>query len=507
MTSSATRRVLTNVRPRRIRLRDGNFWRTQALVAFSVIVVYGFDLFFPHEGLAGGLHDIPVITVIAPVLYAALVFGLEGALLTSLWCALLIAPHSIVASGSDYEWLGDAGSLTLISIAGAFLAFRVEREREERRHAESISERLRFLNELAAVFDRPIDAPQLLQELTDRLRLNLELDLAWVRYQPVEHPAGVQLTTSGDAAAAGLDPDAVGSAAAELMARADRTWITVGDMVVVALGYEGRFMGALGAVRHSRPLDDDERGTLTAAAAQASVSLENQELQQNRREILTSYARQLTNAQEEERRRIARELHDGPTQALTGLCRGLDLVQAELKDSDSAADITRSLRVVAEEAVADLRRLARDLRPGILDDLGLLSAVEWLTEDLRERSDLQLSFSSSGQPGKLTGDQELSAFRIVQESLNNIEKHAAASNVDVSVACEPDGIRVSVHDDGSGFEPDPQTETFARDGRYGILGMQERARLSNGSLQITSEPNAGTTVTLNLPWAQQPVEV
>ena len=157
--------------------------------------------------------------------------------------------------------------------------------------------------------------------------------------------------------------------------------------------------------------------------------------------------------------------------------------------------------------MAALRRLARDLRPGILDDLGLLSAVEWLTEDLRERSDLQLSFSSSGQPGKLTGDQELSAFRIVQESLNNIEKHAAASNVDVSVACEPDGIRVSVHDDGSGFEPDPQTETFARDGRYGILGMQERARLSNGSLQITSEPNAGTTVTLNLPWAQQPVEV
>ena len=492
------RRGLASVRPRRIRLHDEAFWRTQALVAVAVTVVYGFDVVFHHDGLALGLHDIPVVFVIAPVLYAALAYGLEGAILTSIWCTLLIAPHSVVVAGDDYEWLGDAGTLTVITITGAFLAFRVEREREERLHAESVSERLRFLNELASVFDRPIDGPQLLQELVDRLRSNLQLDLAWVRYEPGENSAHVHLATSGEAAATGVDPEPVASAAAELMARADRTWITAGDMVVVALVVEGRTIGALGAVRHVRALDEDERGTLTAAAAQASVSLEYQELQQNRREILTSYARQVTNAQEDERLRLARELHDGPTQALSGLCRGLDLVLAELGDNDDVADTTRSLRTVAEEAVADLRRMARNLRPRVLDDLGLLSAVEWLAEDLRERTDLNVHFNTSGHPCDLSGDQELGAFRIVQEALNNIEKHAHASTVDVSIDCIANRLHLSVRDDGAGFNPNPETSAFAQQGRYGILGMQERARLNNGDLEITSNTGDGTTITLDL---------
>lgn len=492
------RRGIASLRPRPMRLRAPAFWWTQALVAASVAIVYGFDVFFHHDGLAGGLHDIPIIFVIAPVLYAALTFGLEGAILTSLWCAILVAPHSVIITGDDYEWLGDVGTLSVISVTGAFLAFRVEREREERLHAESISERLRFLNELASVFDRPIDAPQLLQELVDRLRDNLQLDLAWVRYEPGEHPAHIRVATSGEAESAGVDPGPVAAAAAELMARADRGLVTVGDMVVVALAAEGHHMGALGVLRSDRVLDDDERGTLTAAAAQASVSLENQELQQNRREILTSYARQVTNAQEDERRRLARELHDGPTQALAGLCRGLDLVLAELDESDGVADTTRSLRTVAEEAVADLRRMARDLRPRVLDDLGLISAVEWLAEDLRERTELDVQFHTSGQSYQLTGDQELGTFRILQEALSNIEKHAHASNVDVSIDWSDDHLSLSISDDGDGFDPGSGNGTFAEQGRYGILGMQERARLSNGNLEITSNIGGGTTVTLDL---------
>lgn len=499
------RRSLASVRPRRVRLHDEAFWRTQALVGLSVGIVYGFDFFFHSDGLALGLHDIPVTFVIAPVLYAALAYGLEGAILTSVWCAFLVAPHSVIVAGDEYEWLGDAGTLTVITVTGAFLAFRVEREREARVHAESTSERLRFLNQLAAIFDRPIDAPELLQELVDRLRDNLQLDLAWARYEPGEQPAPIHVATSGEAAAGGLNGESVAASATELMARADQTWITVGDMVVVALASEGRTMGALGAVRQARPLDEDERGTLTAAAAQASVSLENQELQQNRREILTSYARQVTNAQEDERLRIARELHDGPTQALTGLCRGLDLVLAELGDAADVADTTRSLRSVAEDAVADLRRMARDLRPRVLDDLGLLSAVEWLAEDLSERTNLDVRFHTTGDFAELRGDQELGAFRIAQEALSNIEKHASASTVEVSVDSTADGLRVSIQDDGTGFDVIPGTGAFARLGRYGILGMQERARLNGGELRIDSEPGAGTTVTLDLAWATESV--
>lgn len=500
-------RRLASVRPRRIRLRDPAFWWTQALVIASVGIVYGFDIAFHHDGLAGGLHDIPIIFIIVPVLYAALAFGLEGAILTSLWCAILVTPHSIIVAGEDYEWLGDVGTLSVISVTGAFLAFRVEREREERLHAESISERLRFLNELASVFDRPLDAPQLLQELVDRLRNNLQLDLAWVRYEPGEHPAHIHVATSGEAEAAGVDPGPVAAAAAELMARADRGLVTVGDMVVVALAAEGHHMGAVGVLRSDRALDDDERGTLTAAAAQASVSLENQELQQNRREILTSYARQVTNAQEDERRRLARELHDGPTQALAGLCRGLDLVLAELDESDDVADTTRSLRTVAEEAVADLRRMARDLRPRVLDDLGLLSAAEWLAEDLRERTELDVQFNATGEPHQLTGDQELGTFRIIQEALSNIEKHANASTVEVSIEWSANHLQLRISDDGDGFDSSAHEGAFAEQGRYGILGMHERARLNDGDLQITSEPGTGTIVTLDFARVERPTAV
>ena len=114
-----------------------------------------------------------------------------------------------------------------------------------------------------------------------------------------------------------------------------------------------------------------------------------------------------------------------------------------------------------------------------------------------------MRFHSSGEPGELRGDQELGAFRIVQEALSNIEKHARASTVEVSIDSTTDGLRVSIRDDGIGFDVIPETGGFARLGRYGILGMQERARLNGGDLQIGSEPGVGTTVTLGLAWASQ----
>lgn len=500
-TRVSTSRALARVRPHRARWHDRAFWRTQALVVGALVVLYGFDVLFHDAGFARGVHDLPVMLFLAPVLYAAIAFGLEGALLTALWCAFLVAPHSVFVARDDLEWVGDIGTLTVITVTGMFLAFRVEKEREARLRAESVSDRLGLLNELATAFDRPMDTAQLLQELVDRLSGSLELDQAWVRYLPHTDESRATLATGGAAGAADPRVETVSTSASRLLASANRPWIAVGDMVVVALIAEGRFLGALGATRASSPLDADETGTLTAAAAQAAVTLENQELQRSRREMLTSYARQVTNAQEDERRRIARELHDGPTQALSGLCRGLDLVQATTGDPEDVVATARSLRSVAEGAVADLRRLARDLRPHVLDDLGLESAVEWLAEDLRERSGLEVRVASTGEMRELTGEEELGVFRIVQEALSNVEKHAAATTVEIALDSEPHGLRVRIVDDGRGFAADAGATDFARQGRYGVLGMQERARLHGGELQVESRPRSGVTVTLEVPWA------
>jgi signal transduction histidine kinase len=268
--------------------------------------------------------------------------------------------------------------------------------------------------------------------------------------------------------------------------------------VVAPLAVEGRYLGAVGARRSRSPLDDDERNVLAAAAAQASVTLENLELQRTRRETLTSYARQVTNAQEDERRRIARELHDGPTQVLSGLCRGLDVLRAQHQRTESAVAATEELRAVAEDAAADLRRITRDLRPTMLDDLGLVSAIEWLASDVAERAGLEIEVTVEGAGSRLTSEQELGVFRIVQEALSNVEKHAQASHVAITIEGESDRLRATVRDDGIGFVAPPDNSMLAVAGRYGLLGMQERARLSMGELRLQTAPGEGTAVTIEV---------
>ncbi len=156
------------------------------------------------------------------------------------------------------------------------------------------------------------------------------------------------------------------------------------------------------------------------------------------------------------------------------------------------------LRSVAEDALVDLRRVTRDLRPTILDDLGLVSAIEWLASDLRDRSGLDVRLSSRGTGSGLSSEQEVGVFRIVQEALSNVEKHAQASRVDLAVDCDGDGLRVVVRDDGVGFDRSADVGALARRGRYGLLGMQERAALNGGRLSVDSALGRGATVTLEI---------
>ncbi len=494
-------RVLRAVRPRRARFTEREFWWTQALIAASSTIVYGQHLFFDSHADVGGFHDIPAMTYIAPVMYAALAYGLEGAILTSLWVTVITAPHMARFETGESEWLGTLGTLTIVTVTGAFLAFRVERERDERVRAEAVSERLRLLNELAEVFDRSQVVPPVLQELADRLRRGLRLDFVWVRYTLAREDGGSLYVTSGDTRGLGA-PEEIAATTSRALERvqADPTpWQASDGWLAVPLMTERRSLGALGAARASSALDDDERDVLISAAAQASVALENYELQRERREALTSYARQVTRAQEDERRRVARELHDGVTQALSGLCRGLDVLQAEHHDLENIhADSVAELRTVAEQALVDLRRLTRDLRPTGLDDLGLIPALERLASELGERCGVTVTVTKKCEARALSSEQELGVFRIVQEALSNVEKHAHASRVEVRVECSDDLLRVTISDDGRGFETPPDPAAFARAGRYGLLGMQERAALHSGTLSVRSSPGGGTTVALEI---------
>jgi two-component system sensor histidine kinase DegS len=210
-------------------------------------------------------------------------------------------------------------------------------------------------------------------------------------------------------------------------------------------------------------------------------------------------------AQEEERKRIARELHDDIAQSILLLSRQLDILISKSDSRIPKASIAELERIenIANDAYKSLQRYARDLRPSILDQMGLVAALNWLTEELGKELGIKTSVKADDLP-PLPSEVELAMFRIAQETLNNIRKHAEASSVEISVQLTMNNLKMSITDNGKGFLISKLTGDLAKEGKLGVLGMEERARLIGGSLQIKSAPGKGTTVVARAPiWTRQ----
>ena len=199
----------------------------------------------------------------------------------------------------------------------------------------------------------------------------------------------------------------------------------------------------------------------------------------------------VVSAQETERRRIARELHDETGQALTSMLLGLRAAE-EAKDDGARRAALASLRELATATLQDVRRLAVELRPRALDDFGLEPALERLIEAFRERSGLEAQFEARiGE--RLPPEIETALYRIVQEALTNIAKHARATTISVLVARKSSSVTAVIEDDGVGFSPDQPFDGL------GLVGMRERVELLGGRLVVESRPGAGTTVAVEVP--------
>ena len=208
--------------------------------------------------------------------------------------------------------------------------------------------------------------------------------------------------------------------------------------------------------------------------------------------------RKLFTAQEEERRRIARELHDETSQSLNGLVMRLEAASA----SDSA-EKTRALldemKKLAVRTVDNVHKVIFDLRPAILDDLGLLPAVRWYAQNRLSEQKVNVRIEVTGEERKLPAHVENGIFRVVQEAVNNIARHAEAQSVLLSVEYEEKALKIEIDDDGKGFvekEYDPQQ---ANAQGLGLMGMRERISILGGELKITSEPGKGTHIYLRVP--------
>jgi signal transduction histidine kinase len=216
---------------------------------------------------------------------------------------------------------------------------------------------------------------------------------------------------------------------------------------------------------------------------------------------LRQYAIQVLESQEEERKRISRELHDETVQDLVGLVQRIELCRSAMqRDPTAARQRLDELQSLVEGALADMRRMSNDLRPFILEDLGLSAALQAVSEESAQYLPAaRFHCEIVGDERRLAAELELTVFRVVQEALTNIRKHTpGATQVNVTLYFEEWGVLVTVEDNGSGFQS-PDIQTLARHGHLGLAGMYERANLFDGELSITSAPGEGTTITLHLP--------
>ena len=212
------------------------------------------------------------------------------------------------------------------------------------------------------------------------------------------------------------------------------------------------------------------------------------------------YVEQITRAQEDERKRIARELHDEASPPLLLLIQQIDAITSSTKHlSESRVEALENLRTRALETLEGLRRCAQDLRPRILDDLGLIAALEWMAEDLEKNYGIATKVEVAGIERSFPDEIQVLLFRIAQEAMSNIRRHAKASEAEVKLESDHDSIRMTISDNGKGFTPPAQANELARSGRLGIVGMSERARLLGGSLTIQSESHNGTKVFAEVP--------
>ncbi len=215
---------------------------------------------------------------------------------------------------------------------------------------------------------------------------------------------------------------------------------------------------------------------------------------QKRQELAVSVIR----AQEEERRRVAREIHDGPAQALASMAMRLEVCEKVMEgEPGKAKDEIADLKDMARSSLQDVRKIIFDLRPMALDDLGLLPALRTYLAAFEERTGIRVELKILGEERRLSPALEIAIYRLVQESLANIAKHAKTSEAWVNVEVTHNSVRLVVRDKGTGFDPGAISQGGGE--RFGLMGMKERVTMFGGNITVKSRPGEGTKITVMIP--------
>ena len=370
--------------------------------------------------------------------------------------------------------------------------------------ARQWSRQLELLNEIAEALVTETDFVKLLQLAASRLLELLDARVVLIELAtPDRTGLTVEVAAGEDASAlVGLRLDRATSKAGKTLERqrperidaliddpevdqAAPRLVEAASALYVPLTARERALGVIAVYDKRGPdprFSDAELRTASAFANRVAVAVDLSE------RVEREAVRGLLEGQELERRRVARELHDETGQALTSILLGLKHLEEQVGEEALA-----QIRELVVGALEDVRRLAAELRPSALDDFGLEPALERLVNTVSERSGLDVQVSVA-LDSPLPPEQETTLYRLVQEALTNVVKHAGAASVSVVVTPTAGGVRTVIEDDGRGFDPGD-----VREGALGLTGMRERAMLLGGSFEVQSSPGGGTTIVAELP--------
>ncbi len=283
-----------------------------------------------------------------------------------------------------------------------------------------------------------------------------------------------------------------------------------GHTIGVPLLAQQRIMGGVvfSVKPHTAPFTQRDLSLIIAIAGQLSIAIENASLYQQvqEREMMRGeLLQQIVAAQEKERQRIARELHDSTGQSLTALGLGLAAVSDNLhRDTEMAASQLQELRSLNSQTLEEVHNLVTDLRPSLLDNLGLAAALRSQVQAFHKRTGVDASFHLTGEKRREDPTIELMLYRIAQEALTNVAKHARANQVKVRLIFRPDRLCLRIRDDGRGFDTAKALDSSQKHRQaWGLLGMQERVSLIGGHFFIRSQLNTGTIIQICIPLLQK----
>jgi PAS domain S-box-containing protein len=457
----------------RTHLSDPRFWAVQIMIVGVAAGHLGAEL-YGDENL-GAAYFLPASLYFFPVLYASLNFGREGAFPTALWGSLLAAPI-VILFHHGIELAGESFQLGLTVFLAVVVATRVDQVIKARQQAE-LSEEASARSELKyrALFNgagEPIlvvDAAGLIQEWNAAAATLLPMNGGDLHGASIVDLLGIHVTAEGgDGATSSMTAPDIS------LQRTDGTkaWFQPVCTQVPTADRAVLIQVLLRDVSERRGFQD--------------------------------YAREIVRAQEEERERIAHELHDVSLQSAILICRQLDIVSDAARDGDneSLAATLADARRGAEAMGDELRHFSRDLRPLILEDLGLVPALRQLVLEMEARSAIHCQLAVEGKARRLDPSVELALFRVAQEALRNAERHSNASQMNVRVAHRRNRTILTVTDDGEGFKV-PDLTALVGGKHLGLVGIRERARLVGGVCEIRSAPGRGTRVEVSVPNANR----